>query len=313
MRSRYVAAVVMAAGLLVAGCSTTAVLDLAKLEREILDRLRDAFPDADLGEVDCPSEVKVEQGDTFRCTVEIDGQTLPFRVRQTDADGNVEFEPTKATIDLRLAERRIGELLADRASGELTVDCGRRSVLVADPGDTFDCEATDDSGSVTVTGTVTNIEGEVDFETQGSGGETVELSFRTLERSIKAAFLEAFPGTSLGALVCDSDTVVEVGSTFECVLDVEGQDLGYAVTVNNADGDVDFEPLQAPISVDKAAGAIAAELGVGVEELAVDCGGGPILVVAVGDTFDCEVSGAETLTVRFTVNDVEGNVTFVSL
>lgn len=81
-----------AAGLLLlAGCS----VDSAEVEDEIKSQLEAqlGIEDAD---VSCDEDIAAEEGETFNCSVTVDGETLEFEGVITSVDGgtvNFEVEP----------------------------------------------------------------------------------------------------------------------------------------------------------------------------------------------------------------------------
>jgi hypothetical protein len=80
----------VAAGLFAAGCGET-VIDDVKTEDAIKQNLQ-GTERLKVSSVDCPSDIKVETGTTFRCTVILnDGkeQTATLKILNEDAD--VEF------------------------------------------------------------------------------------------------------------------------------------------------------------------------------------------------------------------------------
>jgi major membrane immunogen (membrane-anchored lipoprotein) len=74
--------------LLLNGCSK--VLDMDKVESGIRNGLNEQL-DVD-AEVECPDERDAKKGDTFECSVTVDGEKRTVRVEQTNNDGNVRWE-----------------------------------------------------------------------------------------------------------------------------------------------------------------------------------------------------------------------------
>jgi uncharacterized protein DUF4333 len=78
------------AALALAGCSQ--VLDEEKLEAEISSGIEEQTEATGVS-VDCPSDVPLEEGDTFTCTATSDdGDEAEVQVTQTDAEGNIRWE-----------------------------------------------------------------------------------------------------------------------------------------------------------------------------------------------------------------------------
>ena len=95
MRSTLVRALAVAA--LVTATSCTKPLDTSQLQTTLKRQL-----EADTGTtgliVSCPTDVKVQQGGTFQCTVTKSGTAnLTIDVTQTDAKGNVTWKVAGAS------------------------------------------------------------------------------------------------------------------------------------------------------------------------------------------------------------------------
>jgi hypothetical protein len=74
--------------LLLGACSKT--LNMDEVESGIQDGLNEQLQvDA---EVDCPDERDAEEGDTFECSANFDGEDHTIRVEQQDGDGNINWE-----------------------------------------------------------------------------------------------------------------------------------------------------------------------------------------------------------------------------
>ena len=82
--------VIVLATLALAGC--TQVLDEEQLEAEISAGIEEQTEATGVS-VDCPSDVPLEEGDTFTCTATSDdGDEAEVQVTQTDAEGNIRWE-----------------------------------------------------------------------------------------------------------------------------------------------------------------------------------------------------------------------------
>jgi hypothetical protein len=115
-------------------------LDLAKAEREIRKLAVAAYSTtAKVGGVQCPKQVAQEKGNTFTCTVTIDGQPLTIRVRQKDDKGNVRISQDQAVIFTAKAESYVASYARSRGAEARAVSCGRRPVLIRAPGEIISC------------------------------------------------------------------------------------------------------------------------------------------------------------------------------
>jgi hypothetical protein len=128
--------------------------------------------------------------------------------------------------------------------------------------------------------------------------------------------LQGTPDARLGSVVCPKGVKLTEGATFECTADFEGAKLPIAVTlshVNTDSGsfDYEFKFTKALINTDKAVKEIGSNLPVELANATVDCGTPRLRVLKVGGTFDCTISrGGKPLTVRVTVENVNGQVNF---
>jgi hypothetical protein len=80
----------IAAAVLVVGCGDT-VLDSAKTEEQLQASLSKSLGEK-VSSVDCPSDIKVEKGKTFTCSVNVqkgEDQTVTLEIRNSDADVSV--------------------------------------------------------------------------------------------------------------------------------------------------------------------------------------------------------------------------------
>jgi hypothetical protein len=162
-----VAVLVVLAGLAVGalllfGKST---LDQSKIQSEIVRITQDAAGIAPTA-VTCPSGVEAKAGNTFTCTATLDGQPVSYTVSQDDDKGNVHIQSSGF-----VAVPRIEQLLTDRVGAQsgvtVTAECADgKQVVVGGPGTTISCTVTnsqDAADTLQVTGTVTDLNGTVDF------------------------------------------------------------------------------------------------------------------------------------------------------
>jgi hypothetical protein len=147
-RPALVAALV--AALALGGCGRPAVLDTERTEARIADSLAARF-DVEVGEVECPEEVEVDEGATFSCTASVDGGEVDVDVEQRDGDGALEVTPRQAVLVVDRVASDITDVLADRFSrDDVEVTCAGGPVRVEEPGATFACTAVDGPQEVAV-------------------------------------------------------------------------------------------------------------------------------------------------------------------
>jgi hypothetical protein len=142
------------AGLLLAGCGDQEI-DAGKAEDFVRDTSR--APDL-IHEVSCPDDVKVEEGETFECTIKVaDGSEEVVTMRQTDDDGHIELagnRQTKAPTDrdeFLILPENVESLIrgaAPNADELLSVDCP--ADIQVEKGNDFTCKGRLVDGTVLV-------------------------------------------------------------------------------------------------------------------------------------------------------------------
>jgi hypothetical protein len=117
-----------------------------------------------------------------------------------------------------------------------------------------------------------------------------ELDTGSVEEALEHDFLTA-PGITVGRASCPARVEASTGSSFECLLDVDGQELQVEVTVESAEGDVTFEQRQEVVVTaelhQQVASQLADELGA---EVTVHCDDRAALVLEQGALLTCSVS-----------------------
>ncbi len=146
-------------------------------------------------------------------------------------------------------------------------------------------------------------------------GSTTSLDMGKLEGAITDKTRELFPGRQVSGAACPSSDEVEVerGGRFSCTVRIDGVVATYDVTQDDDEGNVTFALATAVLDLAKAeaeaAAGIAEQTGI---DATVDCGADPLLAIEPGGTFECQATepGGSAATVTFTVEDVEGNLTW---
>jgi hypothetical protein len=142
-----VAAIAVAAGLILAGCSvevgTGNDLDTGDVESAIADGYRaDGNVEVD---VSCPDDVEAEEGGTFECTVTgPTGATADIEVRQTDDEGNVRWNVVPVGLNAAALEAQIAAEFQRQRNVTVSVDCP--SAIAAEEGNVFSCTVTAPNG-----------------------------------------------------------------------------------------------------------------------------------------------------------------------
>lgn len=154
-------AVVAAIGMVIvlvgaAGCSSDKVVSAKDAEAKLVAAFKDKAPGVKIGKASCPSGVKLTEGGTFKCTLQVANVTVPYTVTMSDIKGtkfHYGFKTTKVIIDLDAAASLVKNNLNEASQGA-TVVCGDQGdqFLLAKVGDTFRCHLS--LGSQTGTNTL---------------------------------------------------------------------------------------------------------------------------------------------------------------
>lgn len=157
----------------VAACSQPATLDGDRTEASIRSRLAEAL-DLPVSEVSCPGDVAIEAGGHFRCQATTPGGAIDVVVRQTDDDGALAVEPTRAVLVTERVVDDIVAVLGDRFDRhDATVTCDGPDVRIEEVGATFTCEARDGAEARTVEVRVRDTRGALTYslsDPEGGGG-----------------------------------------------------------------------------------------------------------------------------------------------
>jgi hypothetical protein len=126
------------------GCSNDKTISAADAEAKLRKTQVGHVGDLKLGKASCPDGVKVSEGKTFTCTLEIGDVKAPYKVTisKTDTDKpQYHFEPAQAIIAVSAAEGFLQQQLNDSADG-VQIDCskGGKQVILADVGDKIVCK-----------------------------------------------------------------------------------------------------------------------------------------------------------------------------
>jgi hypothetical protein len=138
----------VAAGFLVAAAGIGALgacgsggtsVDAEAIGDLLIERSEPGLPGAEFGEAECPGDLSVDEGDTFVCTLVIDGQSVDYRVTRTDSgydfalDGKVLAQPVSGYEDAAAAF-----VLANEGV-DVAADCGERAWVFVSERTSIDC------------------------------------------------------------------------------------------------------------------------------------------------------------------------------
>jgi hypothetical protein len=123
-------------------------MNLRRAEAVIRTRAEQALgAQARIGKVRCPGHVDRRRGVTFGCTVQVDGQALPYVVRVTSDSGNVRIEQAASLLVTEKVEQFIAGYAAQNGEQVQSVDCGPTRFLVRARGTKVRCEVVRADGS----------------------------------------------------------------------------------------------------------------------------------------------------------------------
>jgi hypothetical protein len=141
-------------------------LDQNVLAQAITQNLNDTLGAGIELDVSCPAGVVIQQGATSTCNAVLDGQQLEFTVTQADAEGNVDFAPTSAVLDVAKLQTETAQQFGAQKGGTWSADCGAagRAYLVQPVGATFGCTFTSSTGDTSpFTVTVSDLDGNISW------------------------------------------------------------------------------------------------------------------------------------------------------
>ncbi|MEO8323167.1 MAG: DUF4333 domain-containing protein, partial [Actinomycetota bacterium] len=125
---------------LLPACSKT--LEGGDIEKQVAGDVKDQNG-VDV-EVVCPDDIEAKEGGAFTCTATDDqGQEVPIDVEQTDAEGNVTWQMD--ILNLPEVEASLAPDVSAQVGADIQIDCPPELVLT-EPGNTIDCQATDADG-----------------------------------------------------------------------------------------------------------------------------------------------------------------------
>jgi hypothetical protein len=125
--------------IVLSGCSKT--LDAKKVEEAIKADLSNQGK-LSVKSITCPTGVKVQPGQSFECTGELDPDGGFFvTVHQEDDRGNVSWAVPNSwrLLNLSQLETEFKQALAAKSPNEPSVDCGGK-LRATQPGDSFECK-----------------------------------------------------------------------------------------------------------------------------------------------------------------------------
>jgi hypothetical protein len=117
------------------------------VELQVALKAKERAPRLTVGKATCPTDVAARVGESFECSVDIEGQRARFTVTIAEILGKqVQFDirPAQAIIDLSTVTDFLRSRLDDHWK-TAKIDCGQAKVRLADVGATIDCTVFDGS------------------------------------------------------------------------------------------------------------------------------------------------------------------------
>lgn len=151
---------------LAAGCSRDAdALEQGSVEHKVARAVADVVSPP-IAEVRCPSKIPLGTGVEVTCKVVLadPSGTLPVKVVQRDAVGNLDVVPQRAVLSARQVADSLRVSLRKRFGRSFEVDCGKEAAKVREPGQQLLCRANDKTSQRSVVVTITDQRGSLSFE-----------------------------------------------------------------------------------------------------------------------------------------------------
>ena len=138
-------------------------VDTQQVQDLLVQSVEDHSPDLYVSGAACPAKIPARQGDTFRCTVDVEGAKASYTVTIASVSGGrarYEFKPNQAIIDVGSLSEFVRSQL-DSAWQSASIDCGRAKARLADIGGTIECTVFNGQTTRYITATVEDVDGSV--------------------------------------------------------------------------------------------------------------------------------------------------------
>lgn len=145
------------------GPTTETRVDPHQVETLLVQSVEDHSPDLSVSGATCPPKVPARSGDTFQCTVDVEGAKAGFTVQiaaVTGEQARYTFKPNQAIVDISGLSDFVRSQL-DSAWQSAAIDCGKAKARLADVGDTIECTVFNGQTTRYITATVEDKDGSV--------------------------------------------------------------------------------------------------------------------------------------------------------
>lgn len=143
--------------------ATARRVNRSQVELQLVLKAKERSPRLTVGKATCPPDVTARAGESFVCSVEVEGQPARYNVTISEILGNqaqYDFRPLQAIIDLSTVVDFLKSRLDERWR-TAKIDCGQAKVRLADIGATIDCTVFDGATTRYIQATVEDRDGAV--------------------------------------------------------------------------------------------------------------------------------------------------------
>jgi len=154
-----------------AACGSNAAsgprVDAHQVERLLVQRQKERNPALRIGAATCPQGLEARQGESFQCTVDVEGQPARFNVTLAEVLGGekvrYDFRPLQAVVDMAGTLNFLRSHLENEWRNA-TIDCGQARARVVTVGTVIECTVTNPTATRHIRAVVEDIDGTVRFE-----------------------------------------------------------------------------------------------------------------------------------------------------
>jgi hypothetical protein len=147
-------------------------------------------------------------------------------------------------------------------------------------------------------------------------GRSNKLDMGKLRSAIESNAKKAYAGFTVGKATCPKERTLKAGDKFSCSIPVADGVLTVDITQKDTKGNVNFVARQAIIDLAKARAFITTQVQQQTKvKPVVDCGKGAVRVIEPKKALTCTAAdeSGEKITVKLTVQDIDGNVVLTTV